>query len=451
MNPISVTDAIDYYHELLAGRYLESTVELLAQATERKMLAFGSRPVCSVLRPFFIDEARYESVVHASTFVMLGIAKLARRLFVDDRLRRELDLTPEEEAISQIATRYGPPDVSGRLDGFLSAEGDFHFVEYNAESPGGLGYGDALGNVFGQMPIMQEFGGRYNIRSLPIRTFVFDALLGVYHRWGGKGLPNIAIIDWRGVSTYSEFLLMREEFESHGCPVRIADPDELEYRNGRLFIEDFPVDLIYKRVVVQELLAKYGLGHPMIEAVRDGAVCMANGFGVHMLNKKSPFALLSDPTYAYLFEPEILQALGRHIPWTRKVRECKTAYRDMTVDLIPFIAENRERFVLKPNGEYGGKGVALGWEMDEAAWGVALEGALGTSYLVQERVPLGRETYPSLIEGNLRFDERYYDLDPYVWNGERIEGCGVRLSSLALLNVTAGGGSATPMFIIRET
>ncbi len=71
------------------------------------------------------------------------------------------------------------------------------------------------------------------------------------------------------------------------------------------------------------------------------------------------------------------------------------------------------------------------------------------SYVVQERVSVGREPYPSLIEGKLRFEERYFDLDPYVWDGERIEGCGVRLSRQALLNVSAGGGSATPVFVLR--
>ena len=60
------------------------------------------------------------------------------------------------------------------------------------------------------------------------------------------------------------------------------------------------------------------------------------------------------------------------------------------------------------------------------------------------------KSIPSIIDGELRFDERYLDLDPYVWDGERVEGCGVRLSKLALLNVSAGGGSATPMFIIRK-
>jgi len=447
---MKTSDAIDYYHELLATRHLASTQESLARATDRDRLAFRDRPICTVLRPYFIDETTYDYIKNASLLVMRGIAALGRALADDPGLRSELDLTAEEEQIARIDSGYGAPDVSARLDGFLSEEGDFNFVEYNAESPGGLGYGDALSEAFRQMPIMEDFDDRYIARAVPVRDMVFDALLKTYRRWGGQQLTKIAIVDWRDVSTYSEFLLMKAHFEAQGCRVRIADPDELEYRHGRLFIEDFAIDLVYKRVVIGELLEKYGLKHPLIDAVRDRAVCMANGFGVQMLYKKGIFALASDPANARLFEPEIARALARHIPWTRKVRECKTIYDGREIDLIEFISANRERLVLKPNGEYGGKGVVLGWETDDDVWQMALKEALEASFIVQERVGLGREVFPSIVGGRLSLDERYLDLDPYVWSGEGVEGCGVRLSQLALLNVSAGGGAATPMFIISE-
>jgi len=450
MNRKSINEAVDLYHELLSSKHRASTEESLAEATRSQRLSFGERAVCTVLRPYLIDEETYHFVCKSSSLVMRGLAALGRRLLQDAQLRRELDLSAEEEAISQIATGYGAPDVSARLDGFLSEEGEFNFVEYNAESPGGLAYGDALAEAFSAMPIMQEFGHQYRFRRIPIRPRVFTTLLDTYHRWGGGGFPNIAIVDWEGVSTYNEFLLMKAHFESQGCKVKIADPGDLDYRTGKLYAGDFRIDLVYKRVVIFELMNRFGLNHPLIDAVRDGAVCCANGFGVQMLYKKVMFALASDPLYSDMFEPEVAAALNRHIPWTRKVKECKTVYEGREVDLLEFIADNRQRLVLKPSGEYGGKGVVLGWECDEDQWQIALKDALNDSYIAQERVPLGREVYPSIIDGELRFDERYLDLDPYVWQGEQIEGCGVRLSSLALLNVTAGGGSATPMFVIDK-
>ncbi len=446
-----IKEAIEYYNNLLVKEeYLKTTQEILQEATENRYLAFGKRAVCSVLRPYFIDEETYKFVKNASQFVSRGISTLGKQLFADQELRKELDLNSDEEEVINFDHKYGAPDVSGRLDGFLSPEGDFNFVEYNAESPGGLAYGDVLTETFSKMPIMKTFGEKYNLRTFPIRNMVFEALFSAYKRWGGNNLPNIAIIDWRGVSTYGEFVLSKECFEANGCQVKIADPDELEYRDGKLFIQDFRVDLVYKRVLISEFLNKFGTKHPLIEAVKNQAVCIANAFRVQMLYKKSCFALLSDPNYSHLYSADVANALSKHIPWTRKVRDCKTIYQNKTIDLVDFIANNQSKLVLKPNGEYGGKGVVLGWESTKEEWANTLKNALSNSYIVQEQVPLGKETYPSIVDGSLRFDERFLDLDPYVWDGETIKGCGIRLSKLALLNVTAGGGSATPMFIISN-
>jgi hypothetical protein len=41
------------------------------------------------------------------------------------------------------------------------------------------------------------------------------------------------------------------------------------------------------------------------------------------------------------------------------------------------------------------------------------------------------------------------DSDPYMF-GTDVEGCLTRLSTVTLLNVTAGGGSTVPTFVVEE-
>jgi len=440
--------AINHYHELLQKKHLESTVQILDSAKEK--LSVAGRPVCSVLRPYFIDEKTYEFVKTASTLVMRGISTLCGYLLKNPELRKQVDLSENEEEIIQIDTGYGLPDVSARLDGFLSAENVFRFVEYNADSPGGIGYGDALGELFASMPLLKEFSSRHPFRAVSVCGMVFEALLRSYHRWGGKGLPAIGIVDWKETPTLPEFVLFQEYFEKHGCRVRIGDPSDLDYRNGKLYLGDFVIELVYKRLVVGEMLQRLGTDHALVRAAKDRAVCVANGFGVQLGFHKTLFALLSDPAHSNLFAKEVADAVSRHIPWTRRVIESKTEYKGKIVDLVPLIADHKDTFVLKPGGDYGGRGVILGWESSDSQWDAALQAALSSSYVVQARVDVGKELYPSIVNGQLDFHERFFDLDPYVWNGEQIEGCGVRLSRAALLNVSAGVGSATPMFILRR-
>jgi hypothetical protein len=74
--------------------------------------------------------------------------------------------------------------------------------------------------------------------------------------------------------------------------------------------------------------------------------------------------------------------------------------------------------------------------------------ALAEPFVVQERVNLPREPFPSVEDGRLRVFDRMLDTAPYVVGGEVMSGCLTRVSTEALLNVTAGGGSTVPTFLI---
>ena len=114
---------------------------------------------------------------------------------------------------------------------------------------------------------------------------------------------------------------------------------------------------------------------------------------------------------------------------------------------VPHIRANRDGLVLKPNDEYGGKGVHIGWEMTESEWDVALTEALASSFVVQAKVDLQRETFPEIGADGLHFRDLVVDLDPFVFNGE-VEGFLTRLSGTSLANVTSGGGQV-PAFLVE--
>jgi uncharacterized circularly permuted ATP-grasp superfamily protein len=114
------------------------------------------------------------------------------------------------------------------------------------------------------------------------------------------------------------------------------------------------------------------------------------------------------------------------------------------------MAENREHLVLKPNDEYGGTGIVLGWEVDDEAWQQAIQTAIAEPYVVQERVPLPHEPYPCMVNGKVELIERMVDTAPFIFHGAFMDGCLTRMSTAALLNVTAGGGSSVPTFVIAD-
>jgi hypothetical protein len=446
----ALSDAIGAYHELLTDEIAGASQAQLEAQLRARQLYFGDRPLCTVLRPRFLIQEQYRVLQAGVAQVMRPFRTAYAAAITDPATRAQFALQEWEERLIQCGPGFRDPSPTSRLDAFFLPDG-VRFTEYNAETPAGPGYNDALTAVFYGLPIMREFLRTYDVRPLPARPGLLHALLDAFRQWSGRQeLPRIAILDWSEVPTYSEFLLFREYFQSQGLQCVIADPREVEYRQGKLWAGDLHVTLIYKRVLLSELVAREGADTPALRAVRERAACMVNPFQCKLLHKKTSLAVLSDERNRALFTPEEQRAIEAYIPWTRRVEERRSVFQGRAIDLIPFILEHRENLVLKPSDDYGGAGIVLGWEVDSASWEKAVQKALAEPYVVQERVILPFEPFPSMVEGRLQLRDRMLDTAPFVAYGEYADGCLTRLSSLALLNVTAGGGSTVPTFVIEK-
>lgn len=449
---MALQDAIQRYHELLTDELAADSQAQLDSQQRRRGLFFGDKPLTTVLRPRFLTPEQYRFLQQRVALVMRAFDKAYRAALADAGFRAQFGLLDWEEELIRHDPGFRSPSPTSRLDAFfISGKGGLKFTEYNAETPAAPAYNDVLTEVFLGLPVMREYLRKFSVRPLPARHGVMHALLDAYQQFAGRReAPRIAILDWKEVPTYSEFVLFRDYFHAQGIECVIADPREVEYRDGSLMAGDFHINLIYKRVLITELVQEGGLDQPVIRAVRDGAACMVNPFRCKILHKKSSLSVLSDERNAHLFTAEELEGVRAHIPWTRNVEERRTTFGAEEVELVPFIRDNRERLVLKPNDEYGGKGIVLGWEVDQAGWEDALRTALAEPYIVQERVELPRAPYPSLVDGRVELLDRMLDTAPFIFYGEYMDGCLTRLSTAALLNVTAGGGSSVPTFVVER-
>jgi hypothetical protein len=445
-------DAIAAYHDLLTDAVAADSQAELERQTALHQLYFGTRPVCSVLRPRFLSPDQFRFLQQRVQALLPAFKKVYDAALADAAFRAQFLLQPEEEWLLAADPRVPEPSPTARLDSFFVSEQELKFTEYNAETPAGAGYNDALTEVFYGLPAMRAFLRKYQVRPIPARPHVLHALLDAFEHWQGhrSDPPRIAILDWGEVPTVSEFRIFDRYFRDRGIECRIVDPREVEYTGGTLRAGDFSFNLIYKRVLISELLQRGGLDHPVVRAVQDGAVCMVNGFRSKILYKKASFAVLSDERTAGLFTAEERQAIADHIPWTRVVTERMAEYCGETIDLLPFISANRDRFVLKPNDEYGGKGIVLGWTVDSPTWEAAVRAALEVPYVVQERVNLPHEPFPSVHDSKLQLIDRMLDTNPFVAFGSTMDGCLTRISTEVLLNVTAGGGSTVPTFVVED-
>lgn len=443
---------LEAYHDLLTPDVAEASHAHLDNVLRKRGLVFGGRPLCTVLRPRLMRAEEYALLQARIRPLLRAFRRIHDRAMADAEFRRQFGLADWEETLLGADPGYSSPTPTSRLDCFaVPGSPSLGLTEYNAETPAGAAYGDTLSDVFLDMPAMREFTRTHDVLPLPSRHGVTGALLDAWTEFSGtRARPRIAILDWHDVPTITEFELFQAHFSAMGLECVIDDPRNVEYRDGRLIVAGAPADVVYKRVLISELVEQCGLESALVRAVRDRAVCMVDGFRCKILHKKASLAVLSDEVNASMFPTDERLAIAHGVPWTRVVADRTTTWRGAAVDLVRLILDLREWLVLKPNDDYGGKGITLGWTVDNAAWEVAVKTALATPHIVQERVEIPSESYPSWVDGKVEFLDRQYDTAPFVTNGEYMEGLLTRLSTSVLLNVTAGGGSTVPTFLVQQ-
>src|SRR5712664_2596950 len=443
--PVLPPTPAEEWHAILKATLLRvpALPEDLLKRMRRARLTFGDRVHCPFLRPFFLspeDEERVRTV--AETIADLG-ERITSAALEDKHLFAQFHLREEEERLARIPTGYGRACTASRLDAFLLPD-SLKFAEYNGESPAGAGYAETIAEIFRELPVMSKFAQKYEIHSYPLSAKLLDALVMSYVDWGGSSKkPQIAIVDWKDVPTVSEFEILRERFEKMGVPTLIADPRELEWDDKSLVAQGKKIDVVYRRVLINDIVAKPAECSALVKAYSANAVCVANNFRCKIPHVKAFFAVLTDEQNGALFSHGERELIRDHIPWTRVVADVGTPHYGQRIDLLAFIRAERENLVLKPSDEYGGSGVTLGWETSEADWDMAIERELSAKngvWIVQERIPIRREVFPYIAEvGRVDYRDMLVDFAPYLFRGKL---CGflTRLSATGLANVTSGGG-----------
>jgi uncharacterized circularly permuted ATP-grasp superfamily protein len=441
-----VIDPIATWHALVDGE--SRLCATLADEMRRRRLTFGDRLLCPFLRPFFLepqDEARVADA--AETLWRIG-ERVARAALADPSLLDDLGLSEPERRLAAIDPGYPTTSTAARADAFLLPE-SLRFAEYNAESPAGAGYSEGLAGVFAETPLMKRFTDRFDARMYRPIERLLDALVASFREWGGASSPpTMAIVDWREVPTWSEFELLRDAFTARGVPTVVCDPRELTFEGGVLRASGVRIDLVYRRVLINDIVARPDDCRILVDAYSERAVCMANSLRCKIPHKKAFFAVLTDERRAAMFDAHERGIIQRHVPWTVVLSERRIERGGQSFDLLPFLRRNRERLVIKPNDEYGGTGVTLGWETSESAWDAAISRASAEpgGWVAQERIDVRREEFPVCIDGRIELRNMLVDFAPYIFRG-RLAGFLTRLSASGLANVTSGGGQV-PAFLV---
>src|SRR6185436_17555060 len=146
-------DAVVKFNKLLeTGPFSDlAWVAALHQRMETAKLSSGGRLICPFLRPNFISRRQYESLVKTGEALIGAIDRMEQMVLASPALLSRLELLPAEKMLAAIDPGYQALEVAARLDTHVS-NGHMHFVHYNADSPTGAAYADALADLFHDAP-----------------------------------------------------------------------------------------------------------------------------------------------------------------------------------------------------------------------------------------------------------------------------------------------------------
>jgi glutamate---cysteine ligase / carboxylate-amine ligase len=208
--------------------------------------------------------------------------------------------------------------------------------------------------------------------------------------------------------------------------VLLAQPSEVEIRQGRVIVGGRRVDVVYLRlgcelIDLQDASGRQ-VGAQVLEVAEQGGVVVVNAPGNGIADDKAMYCYVPDLIAYYLHERPLLSPVP--------------TYRCADPDECEGVLDRLGDLVTKPVGGYGGSGVLVGPEADASEIETRRKAIAAdpADWVAQEVVHLS--TLPTLVDG--RIEPRHVDLRAFVYL-TGTEAGDAELAGLALTRVAPAG------------
>jgi hypothetical protein len=287
-------EAILRYHKLLEQPGYRDTAwaDQFQEQMRQRHLVDSGRLLAPVLRPHFISRRQLEALTRLSSQMAEILERVEAIAFASPSLLNRLQMLPAEKMLAAVPHGYTRSGVTASMDANLR-NGSLSLQGVDACRPAGLVYANILADLFLELPSVKEFKrGRYKLSKLGGPKQLMQAVQSAYRQFGGKNKPAIAIVEMgQEAGSSTEGLLLVEYLNQLGGNARLTPPETLEYSGGKLRSGDFAIDVVFRRVLTRELLTRWDLSHPLLQAYRAHAVCVVNSFRSEFAQRRALFDL----------------------------------------------------------------------------------------------------------------------------------------------------------------
>ena len=308
---------------------------------------------------FSARDARYLAWIAETMGTIMD--KLTREYRRNPVLRAKFGFTPEIEGLTMAPVAYDSQIPVARVDIFLNEEtGDFQFCELNTDGSSGMLSATEVTRANLLTETGKRFAARHQVTAFDIYSACARAVVDCYREAGGTAeRPVFAAVDYKESIVAEEIDEYARIFDALGADLRLTDIRDLTYENGVLSDSQGPIDAVWRRVVISEMLEKPCPGAEAFKAcVHEGTVPVIGGFRTWPCATKTVFAVLHDQIARAFLTPEEIAFVQAHVPATYLL--------DETSDLSRFA--EKDRWIAKPREGYNSVGVRAGSDCTDEEW-----------------------------------------------------------------------------------
>lgn len=385
------------YHDALDQHGVTAEQVVTTALGHVDLLATSYRGRC-LSRPAFLSSQEQTRLAGDLDQLLAALTALPDTRFGGDlsEFARAVGMIEPQVAAIVRGSGSGPTRL-GRADLYHDGTG-FRLMELNLSSATGSLDNALLNRAFVAHPAVAEFTTEHRLSYVDTLAEVADTLRAECGVPEGQR-PFVAAVDWPDSFPELEARLRTSAAAQarYGLDMAACHLGQLALKDGRVWLDGRPVDVIYRIFLLEDLASPEGpaLIEPVLRAVERGEVKLFAPLESELFGSKAALAMLSDEAYRPRLAPEQLASLDRILPWTRTVRPGDVTVDGERVDLLEYALGAREELVLKPAHQHGGSGVVLGWRVEPDQWRRQVQGALGRPYVLQRRVRGVPELFPS--------------------------------------------------------
>lgn len=293
-----------------------------------------------------------------------------------------------------------------RYDAVILADGGIRIIELNTGCPAGFIHAEAFSEVTqSAMQGLALNGGDlktdFGLECREFGTIPGDALVRELLAIESEaGLPKgkIGLVNDEN-QLVNELELIAEAFRRHGRDASIMNAADIRMENGQAVWQGQPVSLLYNKIRISTENSPKHHWKPGFETryagfleviEHDAAVAVNNLAALTVAEDKSLLEILRLPEFTQTLSSDERQFVNGYVLWTARLTDRPIDWRGQTVDLLPFVRANKDKFVIKPANEGRGYGVVVGKYATESEWQAACEMSADLPSVVQEYAEAAR-------------------------------------------------------------